>query len=84
MTAAARCIRKSCGRKCSKRGAALGVAFDGDADRAMFVSASGRHVDGDGVLLAVARYPEIHWPIARRPRDWHDDGQSGPGACSQS
>jgi phosphoglucosamine mutase len=32
------------------------VAFDGDADRAMFVSASGRHVDGDGVLLAVARY----------------------------
>ncbi len=37
-------------------GAALGVAFDGDADRAMFVSASGRHVDGDGVLLAVARF----------------------------
>lgn len=36
--------------------AALGVAFDGDADRAMFVSASGHHVDGDGVLLAAARY----------------------------
>ncbi len=36
--------------------AALGVAFDGDADRAMFVTASGRHVDGDGVLLAAARY----------------------------
>jgi phosphoglucosamine mutase len=36
--------------------AALGVAFDGDADRAMFVSASGRHVDGDGVLLAAARF----------------------------
>jgi len=36
--------------------AALGVAFDGDADRAMFVSSSGRHVDGDGVLLAAARY----------------------------
>src|SRR5437879_2409015 len=35
---------------------ALGVAFDGDADRAMFVSASGRHVDGDGVLLAMARF----------------------------
>jgi phosphoglucosamine mutase len=34
----------------------LGVAFDGDADRAMFVSASGHHVDGDGVLLAAARY----------------------------
>ena len=36
--------------------AALGVAFDGDADRAMFVSASGRHIDGDGVLLAAARH----------------------------
>ena len=36
--------------------AALGVAFDGDADRAMFVTASGRHVDGDGVLLAAARF----------------------------
>lgn len=36
--------------------AALGVAFDGDADRAMFVSASGRIVDGDGVLLIAARY----------------------------
>jgi phosphoglucosamine mutase len=34
----------------------LGVAFDGDADRAMFVTSSGRLVDGDGVLLAVARY----------------------------
>ena len=37
-------------------GAALGVAFDGDADRAVFSSASGRLVDGDGVLLVVARY----------------------------
>ena len=37
-------------------GAALGVAFDGDADRAMFVTASARVVDGDGVLLAAARH----------------------------
>ena len=29
----------------------LGIAFDGDADRALFVSASGRVVDGDAVLL---------------------------------
>ncbi len=36
--------------------AALGVAFDGDADRALFVSASGRMVNGDGTLLAMARY----------------------------
>ena len=33
----------------------FGVAFDGDADRAMFVSHSGKLVDGDAVLLASAR-----------------------------
>ncbi len=33
-----------------------GVAFDGDADRALFVSRSGRIVDGDAVLLLTARY----------------------------
>ena len=36
--------------------AALGVAFDGDADRAIFSSATGRLVDGDGVLLAAGRF----------------------------
>ena len=36
--------------------AALGVAFDGDADRALFVTAAGCVVNGDGVLLAAARY----------------------------
>src|SRR5579864_850134 len=33
----------------------LGVTFDGDADRALFCDSSGRVVNGDGVLLAVAR-----------------------------
>ena len=33
----------------------FGVAFDGDADRAIFVARSGKIVDGDGVLLASAR-----------------------------
>jgi phosphoglucosamine mutase len=37
-------------------GAMLGVAFDGDADRAIFSSASGKLVDGDGVLLVAGRY----------------------------
>ena len=36
--------------------AALGVAFDGDADRALFVCQSGKVVNGDGVLLAAARF----------------------------
>jgi phosphoglucosamine mutase len=39
-----------------KEEAQLGVAFDGDADRALFVSGSGQIVNGDGVLLVVARY----------------------------
>jgi phosphoglucosamine mutase len=33
-----------------------GVAFDGDADRALFVSRSGKVVDGDAVLLLTGRY----------------------------
>jgi phosphoglucosamine mutase len=36
-------------------GADLGVAFDGDADRALFVSHSGKIVDGDAVMLLCAR-----------------------------
>jgi phosphoglucosamine mutase len=36
--------------------AELGVAFDGDADRALFVCETGKIVNGDGVLLAVARF----------------------------
>ena len=39
-----------------KEKATLGVAFDGDADRALFVSEDGTIVNGDGVLLAVARH----------------------------
>jgi phosphoglucosamine mutase len=39
-----------------KEKAGLGVAFDGDADRALFVSTNGQVVNGDGVLLVAARY----------------------------
>ena len=34
----------------------VGVAFDGDGDRAIFADANGRIVDGDAVLLMCARY----------------------------
>jgi phosphoglucosamine mutase len=37
------------------RKAALGVAFDGDADRALFVSRSGKMIDGDAILLIMGR-----------------------------
>jgi phosphoglucosamine mutase len=42
-------------RKVIEEGADAGVAFDGDADRAIFVSRSGKIVNGDGVLLIAAR-----------------------------
>ena len=37
-------------------GADLGVAFDGDADRALFVSDDGVIVDGDVILLLAGKY----------------------------
>ncbi|MEQ1353629.1 MAG: phosphoglucosamine mutase, partial [Candidatus Acidiferrum sp.] len=40
--------------------ATLGVAFDGDADRALFVCEDGRVVNGDGVMLAAARFLKSH------------------------
>jgi phosphoglucosamine mutase len=42
-----------------EEGAHLGVAFDGDADRALFADARGRAVDGDATL----------WVLARRMRE---------------
>ena len=38
-----------------EKGCRMGVAFDGDGDRAIFVDADGRIVDGDAVLLMCAR-----------------------------
>lgn len=36
--------------------ASIGVAFDGDADRALFVDENGSFVDGDATLWVLARY----------------------------
>ena len=46
----------------TERGCQIGVAFDGDGDRAIFVDANGRIVDGDAVMLMCAR----HWKTAGR------------------
>jgi phosphoglucosamine mutase len=37
-------------------GYALGIAYDGDGDRAIFVDASGKVVDGDAVMLLCAKH----------------------------
>ena len=48
--------RRSCWRgRSSRRAYDLGIAYDGDGDRAIFVDASGSIVDGDAVMLMCAR-----------------------------
>jgi phosphoglucosamine mutase len=47
-------------RKVVETGADLGIAFDGDADRALFVADDGSVVDGDVVLLLAADYLAGH------------------------
>ena len=57
-------INRDCGslhieglrRKVAEERADLGVAFDGDADRALFVDARGNFVDGDATLWVMAQY----------------------------
>ncbi len=41
-------------------GADIGVAFDGDADRVLFVDETGCIVDGDGTLWVMAQYLKDH------------------------
>jgi phosphoglucosamine mutase len=57
-------INRDCGslhieglrQKVLEERADLGVAFDGDADRALFVDGRGEFVDGDATLWVMARY----------------------------
>jgi len=49
-------------------GADIGIAFDGDADRALFVTQSGQLVDGDAVMLITAEF------LHSRDRLAEDDG----------
>ncbi len=48
----------------------VGVAFDGDADRALFVSKAGKIIDGDAVLLVTACY--------LKDRGWLAAGEGPP------
>lgn len=45
-------------------GSNLGVAYDGDADRALFIDAKGNLVNGDGSLWVLARYMRAHGELA--------------------
>jgi phosphoglucosamine mutase len=57
-------INRDCGslhidglqRRVTEEQADLGVAFDGDADRALFVDAGGQFIDGDACMWVLANY----------------------------
>jgi phosphoglucosamine mutase len=61
-------INRDCGslhidslrEKVMKERADLGVAFDGDADRSLFVDSGGNYVDGDATLWALATHLQSH------------------------
>jgi len=65
-------INESCGSlhlehlraKVLENRADLGVAFDGDADRALFVDEHGEVVDGDATIWIMARYLKDHGKLA--------------------
>ncbi len=50
-----------------KRGAALGIAFDGDGDRVLFVDGTGRVCDGDDLIYVLANdwqaSGRLHGPV---------------------
>ncbi len=50
--------------KVVEENAHLGVAFDGDADRALFVDEKGSLVDGDATLWIMAQYLKDHGKLA--------------------
>ena len=61
-------INRDCGslhiealqEKVVQEGADIGVAFDGDADRSLFVDAEGNFVDGDATLWALGTHLQDH------------------------
>ena len=61
-------INRDCGslhidslrKKVAEERADLGVAFDGDADRALFIDNKGNFVDGDATMWALATHLQSH------------------------
>lgn len=65
-------INKDCGslhlehlqQKVTEIKADAGVAFDGDADRSLFVDENGRVVDGDAAMWVMAKYFQDHGKLS--------------------
>ena len=61
-----------------ERGCRLGVAFDGDGDRAIFVDQRGEVVNGDAVLLMCGRQLQARRAAQRQRHRRHRDEQHRP------
>jgi phosphoglucosamine mutase len=53
------------GREVVERKANLGICFDGDADRALFTDSTGKVVNGDAVMLLLARELKARGELAQ-------------------
>lgn len=53
-------------KKVVEKNADFGVAFDGDADRALFVDENGKIIDGDGTLWIMAQYLQDHGKLENK------------------
>lgn len=53
------------GKEVAAKKADIGICFDGDADRALFTDASGNVVNGDAVMLLLAREMKVHHQLAQ-------------------
>ena len=62
----------------------LGIAYDGDGDRAIFVDAAGKIVDGDAVMLLCAKQMKREGRLQGQRARRHGDEQyrAGDGACA--
>ena len=67
--------RRRCARRCSRAGADVGLAFDGDADRVFAVDATGGIVDGDQIMAMCALDLQRARPPDRRHARRHGDEQ---------
>ncbi len=53
------------GKEVAAKKADIGICFDGDADRALFTDAAGNVVNGDAVMLLLAREMKAHHELAQ-------------------
>ena len=83
-TNAGHCIPTWVADEVQKRGAEIGLTFDGDADRCMLAGAKGNVINGDAILLDGGSRSEGAWTAHRRPRRGHNHVEHGTRGCTEA